>query len=354
MRHTVLIIEDNEINRDILNEMLKDSYNLLFAENGKEGLDILRESCTEIDIVLLDIAMPFMNGYEVLQVKSKDTLMRDIPTIVTTGSEATEEEMRCLTMGAADFIRKPYDPVVVNLRIKNILNLRESTEANRQKSLFIQNISHEVRTPMNAIMGFANILKEMGNELEPEERDMYMSYITENSSALMGLIDNMLTLSTLDSNTIYFNRQNVTVKQLCQQALDSTKHLHPEGVKVNYTSDIPEAGSITTDSKHVLTALCNYLSNSCKFTTQGEINIHSTLNEKEGFCTITVTDTGIGIDPEKAEIIFKRFEKLDSFVPGMGLGLTITRKLAQILGGEAFLDISHSGPGSRFVLRLPV
>lgn len=123
-KNTVLIIEDNEINCEILQEILQDDYYLYTASNGKEGMELLQEHKSEIDLVLLDIQMPIMNGYEVLDAVSKDKELSQIPVVVTTGNDDLEEEERCLNLKATEFIKKPYNPKVVRLRVEGLIRLR--------------------------------------------------------------------------------------------------------------------------------------------------------------------------------------------------------------------------------------
>ena len=112
VRPTLLIVEDNELNRDILNEILKDEYKTYLAENGAEGLRLLRQHSAEIDLVLLDIEMPVMNGYDVLKAVRFDPELKDIPIIIITANDSVEEEVRCLKLGAKDFIRKPFNATI--------------------------------------------------------------------------------------------------------------------------------------------------------------------------------------------------------------------------------------------------
>jgi len=127
MKRNLLIIEDNELNRDILAAMLEDDFQLFYAENGREGMEQMRLHATELSLVLLDIQMPVMNGYEVLEAAAADPLLCDIPIVVTTGSDRMDEEERCLRLGATDFIQKPYNPNIVHCRINNIIRLQEKT-----------------------------------------------------------------------------------------------------------------------------------------------------------------------------------------------------------------------------------
>ncbi len=123
---SILVVEDNELNREMLCAMLEDRYNVLQAENGKEGLEVLQENYRDISIIVLDVQMPVMNGYEFLHAVKDDDLLREIPVVVATGSSDIEEEERCLELGATDFVIKPYKKNIVLKRISNIIRLRES------------------------------------------------------------------------------------------------------------------------------------------------------------------------------------------------------------------------------------
>lgn len=351
MRHTVLIIEDNDINREILQEILQPDYDLLLAENGLAGLELLRTHYAEIKVVLLDIEMPLMNGHELLETKAKESAICDIPVIVTTGSEASQEEIRCLQMGASDFVRKPYNPVVVRLRVKNFISLSESAETIRQKTLFIQNVSHELRTPMNAVIGFSQMLDSMRDLMEPEESSLYLSYVLSNSMAMMEMIDNMIVLTDLDSGNFVSSTTELSINGLCQSVINKIEYCVPEGVSVNFSTEVPDNYLVTSNEKYLEHMLKNYLTNACKFTKAGQITVHCAPSKQKGYCTVSVTDTGIGIPEDRAESIFNRFEKVDAFTQGMGLGLALVRKLAKNLGIQAYLDTRHT-PGSRFVLEI--
>ena len=131
-RRSILIVEDNELNREMLCAMLEDRYHVFQAENGKEGLEVLQEHYRNISIIVLDVQMPVMNGYEFLKVVKDDDLLKEIPVIVATGSNDVEEEERCLELGATDFVIKPYKRNIVLKRISNIIRLRESASTLRE------------------------------------------------------------------------------------------------------------------------------------------------------------------------------------------------------------------------------
>ena len=124
-KSSILIIEDNEMNREVLTEILSSEYDVISAENGREGLEILKKQGQYISAIMLDIEMPIMNGYEFLRYVSKDSVFCKIPVIVTTVLDGVGEEEKCLELGATDFIAKPYNAKLILMRVGNIIRLRE-------------------------------------------------------------------------------------------------------------------------------------------------------------------------------------------------------------------------------------
>ena len=154
VRPTLLIVEDNELNRDILNEILKDEYKTYLAENGAEGLRLLRQHSAEIDLVLLDIEMPVMNGYDVLKAVRFDPELKDIPIIIITANDSVEEEVRCLKLGAKDFIRKPFNATVAKLRINSIVDMQKSATT-------LSKVELDAETDVYTFSAFLHYAKEL-------------------------------------------------------------------------------------------------------------------------------------------------------------------------------------------------
>lgn len=127
VKRKVLIVEDNEINREILKVTLEDDYDVLEAVNGEEGLNILSQYYKDISLILLDVVMPVCDGFEFLSRQKSDSLLASIPVIVTTGNNSQEDELKCLSLGAVDFITKPYNALIVKSRIDSVIKLRESS-----------------------------------------------------------------------------------------------------------------------------------------------------------------------------------------------------------------------------------
>ena len=241
------------------------------------------------------------------------------------------------------------------LRKKN-KTLREANEkaelANAAKTRFVQNMSHEVRTPLNAIVGFSQLLSLPDGSFSPEEKDEFSNHIINNTKMLTMLLDDILNTTAMDSGNYRITFEDGECGFICQSAISSAEHRLQPGVTMTYVPQFEGQHMFRTDPRRVQQILINLLTNSCKHTTKGEIKLGCSLKENPGEVTFWVTDTGPGIPPDQAEAIFNRFTKLNDFVQGTGLGLSICRDIAGKMNGRVFLDTSYTG-GARFVLVLP-
>lgn len=225
----------------------------------------------------------------------------------------------------------------------------KAEEANLLKTAFISNISHEVRTPLNAIVGFSQLLAD--NSFHEDEKRTFTEMIQKNSELLMNLVNDVLDLSRLESGKIQLNKKSYDVIRSCQEALDEISHNVAQDVKVTFTSPVQQY-LLNTDDYRIKQLLGGLLRNAVKFTKQGEINLSIEIEEDKHQIRIMVTDTGCGIPAEMQFKIFDSFEKLDEFVQGTGLGLPICKKVAELLEGNLFLDSGYRG-GARFVFVHP-
>ncbi|MBP3510866.1 MAG: HAMP domain-containing histidine kinase [Prevotella sp.] len=241
------------------------------------------------------------------------------------------------------------------LQVKNdalITARNEAEAANRMKTKFIQNISHEIRTPLNSIVGFSQLLLDPEMKLSDEEKTEFGNIINNNTELLMTLINDILKISDLESSKYKLTFAKEKVNDILAMSINTVEHRKPKGVKLYFTSEVPDSHVFVTDRKRLEQLLINLLTNAEKFTAQGEIRLHCSVSENPGMMTFTVTDTGTGIPPEEAEAVFDRFKKLDDFKQGTGLGLNICRVIAEKLGGQVYLDTTYTD-GARFVVVLP-
>lgn len=225
----------------------------------------------------------------------------------------------------------------------------KAENASRMKSTFLANMSHEIRTPLNAIVGFSGLLTD--SSTLPEEKGEYTAIINNNTEMLLNLVNDVLDLSRMEAGDMVFKVSTYSLVECCQKALDSVRHRIPEGVTLTFTP-APEDVMLNTDQLRLQQLLTNLLTNAAKFTKEGEINLSCVLEEGSKTVRISVTDTGTGIPLEKQADVFKRFEKLDDYKPGAGLGLSICRIIAERLGGSIYIDSSYTN-GARFVFVHP-
>ena len=228
--------------------------------------------------------------------------------------------------------------------------IRKAERAIQKKNMFLSNMSHEVRTPLNAIVGFSELLTETD---DPEEKKEYADIILNNNALLLQLISDILDLSKIEAGTMDFSYSTTDVNQLldsiCQQM---NQKEHSADVKIVFTERVPEC-TIMTDRLRLSQVMINFISNSMKFTERGTISIGYRLDEIKDEIYFFCKDTGIGIAADKIEQVFERFVKLNTFVKGTGLGLAICRVIVERLGGTIGAE-SEEGKGSCFWFRMPV
>lgn len=221
-------------------------------------------------------------------------------------------------------------------------------EADRLKAAFLANISHEIRTPLNAIVGFSKLI--ISDVCLEDEKKQYAEIIERNSEILLNLFNDILDLSALEAGSLNFNIRNLKLIDICLQLEVQFKHKVQPGVKL-ILDDVDPDIYVSGDWDRVIQVISNLLSNATKFTSKGEI--HFGYREKEDFVEYYVKDTGIGIPAARAATIFRRFGKVNNFVQGTGLGLTLCRMLLEKMGGRIWLR-SQEGEGSNFYFTLPL
>lgn len=223
-------------------------------------------------------------------------------------------------------------------------------KANQDKTAFIASISHEVRTPLNAIVGFSELLAD--DVYEDEDKKEFAGIINKSSETLMNLINDVLDLSRLESENARLKIEPYDFVACCQELIRNVAGKVADGVKLTFISPF-NSYIIETDIFRLQQLLSKLLLNAAKFTTAGEINLSYEVDEEKQEVRFMVTDTGCGIPLEKQETIFERFEKLDDFVQGTGLGLPISRMIALKLGGNLQVDSSYT-QGARFIFVHPI
>ena len=240
-------------------------------------------------------------------------------------------------------------------RIRELKEANEQVElANAAKTRFVQNMSHEVRTPLNAIVGFSQLLALPDGSFPEEEKAEFSDHIINNTKMLTMLLDDILNASAMDAGKYRITYEEGEMHFIAQAAIRSAEHRLQPGVKMYYAPESEEPFTFQTDPRRVQQILINLLTNSCKHTKEGEIRLSSSLTSRPGYVSYFVTDTGPGVPADQAERIFERFTKLNDFVQGTGLGLSICRDIAGRMGASVYLDTTYTAGGARFVFEVPV
>jgi len=360
-KNTILVVDDDKQSLIDVIDILDSEYIIYTAKDGMSALDKAYE--VEPDLILLDVIMPYMNGFDVLVELKKTEKTKDIPIIFITGMRENSSEYAGLSIGAIDYIRKPFDANITKLRVQhqiNIINLKRSLEqtatdadmSNHAKTVFLSNMSHEIRTPMNNILGFTELALDM--KLPAKTRD-YLDKILENSKLLLQIINVILDIAKIEAGKMELERipfDTHDLMSVCQatimpKALDKNLDLR------FYAEHAP--GKIPIgDPTRLLQVLINLLSNAVKFTHTGTVKLFASIinsDEKSITMLFEIKDTGIGMTDEQIENVFERFTQADSGTTrkygGTGLGLTISKNIVEMMGGTLKVE-SSLGVGSTF------
>lgn len=226
-------------------------------------------------------------------------------------------------------------------------------EANQTKSRFIANISHEIRTPLNAVLGFSQLFANDQIEMSAEERKQYAELIMTNGNMLLKLVDDVLEVSKIEAGKLKFNIGEHDVVALVNTAAKiADANNKSADVEIRVATNLSRL-MIETDRERLLQVLANLTTNAKKCTEKGTITIALEKLPKDDMISISVSDTGCGIPKEKAQEVFERFSKLNSFRQGTGLGLSICRAFVEELGGKIWVDTTYT-EGARFVFTHPI
>ena len=229
----------------------------------------------------------------------------------------------------------------------------KAERSNQLKSAFLANMSHEIRTPLNAIVGFSDLLASHIQDSDKEAKE-YSDIIHQNSDLLLGLIDSVLYISDLEFSDITGVKVEMGVDICCLDCIERVRPSVKEGVEIVFTDKYDGGLVLNAYFGYISEVLVRLLDNAAKFTDQGRIELSYDMSQDGKFIVFSVTDTGMGIPEGIEEKIFDMFAKGNMFMPGIGLGLSITRVIAEKLGGSITLDRGYKEKGSRFLFSVPI
>ena len=365
----LLIVDDIPANIYALEDLLNDlDIEIYTALGGYRALELTLEH--DFSVILLDVQMPEINGYQVAEAIHKNEATKNTPIVFVTANYCNQANVLTgYDSGAVDYITKPVNAKVLRSKViifTDLYRAQKSTEAvlrsakvladeaNFAKSAFLANMSHELRTPLTAVIGYAE--KIAHSDVSEEEKLKAAETIVRNGTHLLSIINDILDLSKIESGQMDVELLPQSVCGLINGIVDLLKpKAHEKGLKLDvvYETSIPK--TIETDQIRLRQIIINLLNNAIKFTNEGKVEIRVSLVADKERIRFEIVDTGIGISEELQQRLFKAFSQADISITrefgGTGLGLVISKQLAQRLGGDISVQ-SEEGKGSAFALEV--
>lgn len=364
--YTVLIVDDIPRNLQVVGNILKDNHIKSYAAlSGMQALKILDN--TKIDLVLLDISMPEMDGYEVCQQIKQNQQLIHLPIIFLTARSQTEDVVKGFECGGVDFITKPFNSAELIQRVKTHLQLKcyedkleiqnqQLQALNATKDKFFSIIAHDLRNPFNTLLTTSELLLDKHNEFDEQKRQEFIYMMYENAKCTYALIENLLLWSRSQRNSINYNPEVIEVKPLLIDCTMLIQHTTGNAKKVQLVLDeIDESLAVKADYDMVSIVIRNLLSNAIKFSYQNtQVHVGAETSE-QGQVLFYVKDNGVGMNEQQLEQLFKienTYSRLGTNdEKGTGLGLILCEEFVKKNNGDIWVE-STENEGTSFYFNL--
>ncbi len=367
---SLLIVDDTPNNLRLLSSMLaQQGYEVRSAISGANALMTI--AIAPPDLILLDINMPEMDGYEVCKRLKADPTTCEIPVIFLSALDDLSDKVMAFQVGGVDYVSKPFHLEEVVVRVESQLALRrmrlqlqqakaealsalqQERELNRLKSEFVSMVSHDFRTPLTSIQGFAELLRENLDSLTPEQRDRYFQKINAAVENLLDLLDEVLLLGGLDSGKMQCRPTPIALEGFCRDLVESvslgTNYSHH--IELNYSGN---SNLVTLDATLLRQILTNLLTNAIKYSPdchRVRFDVHCETQQ----VTFRIQDAGIGIPADNQSRLFETFYRCSNVgkIKGTGLGLAVTKRCIDAHQGTIAVE-SAVGIGTTMIVTLPL
>jgi two-component system, sensor histidine kinase and response regulator len=374
----ILIADDNQDNLAVLSDILSlEGWQIAVALDGNSAIEQIEYFLP--DLILLDVMMPQMNGYETCQKIKANPNHSDIPIIFITALSDVEQKIRGFASGAVDYITKPFHATEIVARVQVQLKLRQLTQAlaqqnisltnalerekqlNELKSRFVTTVSHEFRTPLTSILSSAELLEHYSNKWSEDKKLSHLQRIQTSAKHMTDLLNDVLLLGKAEAGKLKLNPIELDLCSFCQEIVEEIQlttdtHQIMFEKEISWESDrttTKECPTVYLDKTMLRQILYNLLSNAIKYSPNCDrIDFH--LSEEAKRVMFRVRDFGIGIPTGEQEQLYDSFYRADNVgsIPGTGLGLSIVKRAVDLLGGEIAIE-SQIDRGTTFSVTLP-
>lgn len=355
----VLVVDDEPANIFLMEGILEgEGYRVVSADNGIEAVKIAFDSPP--DAIFLDLMMPEVSGFEVLDALSGDPVLRDIPVIVVSAKTDSEDVVLALDKGAVDYIKKPFEVVDLLARLRAALRLKDREDKLKKmiqlKDQFVSIVSHDVRSSLSAIMLYSQVFMEKAELREnlSEKQMKLLSNMFDETGRLTDYLNKLLNLAYIESGKLELERDNVELAQIVGESI-KVYFTRAKEKRLKLETDIPDDIIVDVDRTLFIQVINNLISNAIKFTPSGGRITLSAQQEEESI-VLKISDSGVGMTREELNSLFSEFKKHYSRgtegETGTGLGLSICRKIVTAHGFR--IDVqSQKGMGTEFSIVIP-